>query len=328
MGRIKTKFNTDDLFLEGQHSSTEKQDFIQSPLFPIVATMYNTTDRAIRVGHITKNDTFCSALITSVEGFVVGKIRFNRSNSFDYSSTSNGTTEPSSNVLVSSTSANYIRAKLSKNSDHVAASWLRRNAIDAPRCVSNTIRNIADSVVDRAFGKSLSCRPYIEFSSEITTFLSDVVMNKKTMSEMSADMRQSFDAKYSQYEESCNKFNAAIDKAKTFFDQDKWVLVRDVNRGVILCAITPDNTVAALDIYKLGDGLPHDHKYDYANYSIKPKWYPCYDAIPEEYRRELDYSLMMLKVHTRSNSMIPEDPQGIWMDIGAANYGQITVLPK
>lgn len=336
MGKARIKFNTDDLFLEGQHSFMEKQSFLRSPLFPIVATMYNTTDRKIRVGQILSNqvstngdpkDTIMYALITTPEGFVVGKIRCNRG-TFDYSATSDGVSTPSSNVLISSTSANYLRAKLSKTSDHVAASWLRRGATEAICCVSNALRSISDSAVDKAYGRSVSNRPMVSYDSSTTTFLSNVVMGKTTMLQMPADMRQIFDMKYREYEESNSKFSEAVEKTKSFFDQGKWVLIRDVNNGVILGAITPDGAVAGLDAYLYGEGLPHGECHDFARFSLMPKWYPSYDAIPDEYRRELDYSLMMLRVHINSDTIPTHEGRSIWMDIGAANSGKILILPR
>lgn len=337
MGKARIKFNTDDLFLEGQHSFIEKQSFIRSPLFPIVATMYNTTERKIRVGHIVNNqlstsadpkETIMSALLTTPEGFMVGKVRCNRG-TFDFSATSDGVSEPSSNVLISSTSANYLRTKLSKNSDHVAVSWLTRTSTDAIRAVSNVLRSISDTLVDKAYGRSVSSRPTVEYNSDITTFLSNVVMGKTTMLQMPADMRQTFDSKYNDYTINNNKFEEAIEKTKTFFDQGKWVLINEVNRGVILGAIFPDGAVAGLDIYKWGDSLPHGETHDFAPFSLMPKWYPRYDAIPEEYRRELDYALMMLKVHRNADSLIPQaDHRNIWMDIGAANWGKVMILPR
>ena len=336
MGKAKIKFNTDDLFLEGQHSFMGKQNFIRSPLFPIVATMYNTTERKIRVGHIVSNqistsadpkETVMSALLTTPEGFMVGKVRCNRG-VFDFLATSDGVSAPSSNVLISSTSANYLKVKLSKNSDHVAASWLRRTSTDAICCISNVIRSITDTAVDRAYGRSVSSRPMVEYDSDITTFLSNVVMGRATMLQMPAEMRQIFESKYRDYTLNNNKFEEAIEKAKSFFDQGKWVLIREVNNGVILGAIIPDGAVAGLDIYKIGNSLPNGECHDFARFSVMPKWYSCYDAIPEEYRRELDYALMMLKVHRNADSLTPNDERGIWMDIGAANWGKIMILPR
>jgi hypothetical protein len=337
VGKVKIKFNTDDLFLEGQHSTMEKHNFLRSPLFPIVATMYNTTDRKIRVGHIVSNqistsadpkETIMSALLTTPEGFMVGKVRCNRG-VFDFSATSDGMSEPSSNVLISTASASYLRAKLSKTSDHVAAQWLRRTANDAIYCVSNVIRSISDTAVDRAYGRSVSSRPTVEYNADITTFLANVVMGNATMLQMPADMRQIFDGKYRDYSLNNAKFDEAIEKAKSFFDQGKWVLINGINHGVVLGAITPDGAVSGLEIYKWAEGLPHGGVHDFARFSLTPKWYPSYDAIPEEYRRELDYALMMLKVHRNAASVnIDPNERNIWMDIGAAGWGKVVVLPR
>jgi hypothetical protein len=337
VGKAKIKFNTDDLFLEGQHSLTDKQNFLRSPLFPVVATMYNTTDRKIRVGHVVSNQvstsadpksTIMSAMITTPEGFMVGKVRYNRG-TFDFATVSDGVTDPSSNILISTASANYLRAKLSKTSDHVAASWLRRVADDAIHCVSNVIRSISDIAVDRAYGKSISGRPMIRYDDDTTTFLSNVVMGKTTMLQMPAEMRQVFDKKYDEYTISNNKFEEAIEKVKNFFDQGKWVLINEVNNGVILGAITPDGAISGLDIYKSLNGLPHGGAHNFAPFSLRPKWYPSYDAIPEEYRRELDYGLMMLKVHRNADSTATDpNVHDIWMDIGAAIWGKAVVLPR
>lgn len=329
MGRTKVKFNINDLFLDGQHTPEQKLSFTRSPLFPIVTTIYNTTDRKTRIGKTVLSDTVSSVTITTEEGFVVGRVRHYPGNGqYDYTATSDGVSDPSSNVLISTTSASYLRAKLSKNSSHVAAAWLRRNAEDARNCITNTIRAVVDSAVDMAYGRSVTERPMIEFDTNIATFLSNVVTGKTTMLQMPADLRQTFEAKYREYEQSSEKFDAAIDKVKSFFDQSKWVLIRNVNGGVILGAISSDGAIAGLDIYRYSDGLPHGETHDFAPQLMKPTWYPSYDAIPEEYRRELDYSMMMLRVHRNSDTPMPDEERKVWMDIGAANWGKILILPR
>ncbi len=336
MGRTKIKFNIDDLFLEGQHSSTEKQAFIRSPLFSIMTTIYNTTDKTVRVGQIISNqistsadpkDTIMSAVITTPEGLSVGKLRCNRG-TYDYVSTSDGMIDPAANTLISTTSANYIRSKLSKNSEHVAASWLRRCAADGIHCISNAIRSVTDSLTDRAYGRSIVARPSIEFSSEVGTFLANVAMGNLTMMQMPADIRHEFETKYSEYTNNSKKFYAAIDAAKNFFDQGKWVLIRNINAGVVLGAISPDGAVAGLDIYRNGTGLPHGEINNYAHFTMRPKWYPSYEAIPDEYRRELDYALMVLKVHRNADTLFPNSERDVWTDIGAASWGKMLLLPR
>lgn len=335
MGRTRIKFNVNDLFLDGQHTPAEKQYLIRSPLFPVVATIYNAADKAVRVGQLICDQSVTdpaqmvmSAVITTSEGFVVGKVKYHRGN-FQYLSVSDGVSDPGSSSLISTNSSNYIRAKLSKAADHVASRWLQQGINCATNCVADNIRTVADMAVDKAFGESVSCKPYVEFNSEITTFLSEVAMGAAVMTQMPSDMRQVFEDKYKKYEDRKNKFKASIDKAKSFFDQEKWVLALNVNGGVILGAINPHGAVAALDSYEIDGSLPYA-KDGYADYTVQPKWYPNYEAIPDVYRSEVDYALMMLKVHRNSQNLFPDvgGCNQLWMDIGASVTGKMLLLPR
>lgn len=328
MGTSKTKFNTNDLFVEGQHTPEERLNFIRSPLFPVVTTIYNTTDKTTRIGRVTMGDTTISALITTEEGFIVGKLRYYPHNKqYDFASVSDGLSEPSGNILISTSSVSYLRAKLSKNSSHVAAAWLRRNATDAKHCITNAIRGVIDSAVDKVYGSSVSQVPTVEFDADICTFMANVVMGKTTMLQMPSDMRQTFESKYRNYENNSQKFRDAIEKVKTFFDHGKWILIRNVNDGIILGAISHDGAVAGLNMYSNGV-LPHGESYDYAPFSLKPRWYPNFEAIPEEYRRELDYAMMVLKVHRNAESVFPSEERQLWLDVGAASWSKILILPR
>jgi hypothetical protein len=335
VGRTKIKFSVNDLFLDGQHTPAEKQYLVRSPLFPVMATIYNTTDKAVRIGRLLCDQSVTdpaqmvmSALITTPEGFVVGKVKYHRGD-FQYLSTSDGVSDPVSSPLITTTSSNYLRAKLGKDSDHVAVRWLRQGVNCATNCVADNIRTVADMAVDKAFGESVSCKPYVEFNSGITTFLSEVAMGAAVMTQMPSDMRQVFEDKYKKYEDRKNKFKASIDKAKSFFDQEKWVLALDINGGVILGAIAPHGAIAALDSYEIDGSLPYA-KSGYANYTMQPKWYPNYEAIPEAYRSQVDYALMMLKVHKNSQNLFPDvgGVNQLWMDIGASVTSKIVILPK
>lgn len=336
MGQTKTDFNADEFFIDGQHTPEERRVFMQSTFFPIAVAMYNTTNKAIRVGKIgyvaEGVPAVKSALIVSPEGFMVGKLKLEVSE-YKFFVASDGVTEPDHNVMLSSVNPNYVRAKLSKSSKHVAVTALKYRAENTSKQVSHIVRSLVDNIVDTENTQTVSRRPSANMPANIVSYLADIVAGKSTLADMPLDVRTQFEDKYKVYASHVARFHAAVDAAKGMFDQDKWLLVQDINGGVIFGSVSPTGVLDALDIYKTSErGLPVSDHHEYAKFSVAPKWYPNYEAIPEECRRELDYSLMMLKVHANSNSasIFPATnmPEQYWPDIGAAVSGKVVLLPK
>lgn len=350
--KIKNAFVMSELFVEGQHTPQDMQKFSRSPLFPIAATIYNTVDKALRVGrieytalsaseldHIDPAKTHMTAYFCTPEGLTVAKA-ICRTGQFSFHTTydvlTSGTSMGSADLTT--TNANYIRAKLSKSSNHPALSSLQACIRSAQTVISHKLRNITDSLVDTFFGNGVSRRPTIEFSSAEATYLADIVMGKATSMDIPPTDWQEIEIKYQAHSNRAAKFDSAIEQAREAFDGDKWVFIHEINGGVMLGAIRPDGVQKALEAYRLGNYLPsHEStEHTYANFVIPLKWYPSVEALPEDYKRELDYALVMLKAHRGSEAngepnLIPVTGYGKlgnWPQIGAFKRDSVMFLPK
>ncbi len=350
--KIKNAFVMSELFVEGQHTPQDIQKFSRSPLFPIAATIYNTVDKALRVGHIEyrasgaselnhidPDKTDMTAYFCTPEGLTVAKA-ICRTGQFSFHTTldvlSSGTSMGSPDLTT--TNANYIRAKLSKSSNHPALSSLQACIRSAQTVISHKLRGITDSLVDKFFGNGVSRRPTIEFSSAEATYLADIVMGKATSMDIPPADWQGIEIKYQAHSHRAAKFDSAIEQAREAFDGDKWVFIPEINGGVMLGAIRSDGVQKALDAYRLGNYLPsHEStEHTYANFVIPLKWYPSVEALPEDYKRELDYALVMLKAHRGSEAngepnLIPVTGYGKlgnWPQIGAFKRDSVMFLPK
>lgn len=343
--RIKNTFVLSELFLEGQHTPQDIQKFSRSPLFSIAATLFNTTDKALRVGHveydsqphynhIDPDKTNMTACLCTTEGLTVAKIACCAGN-FSFYTTFDATTSTSmGNPELTTTNSNYIRSKLSKSSKHPALINLH-NAIKAARTViASKLRHIIDGLTDDFYGGGVSHRPRLDLDEKYITFLADIVMGNKTKESVRPSDWTVFEDAYQKHCQKTTKFDSAIDQVREAFDGDKWVLVH-VNRGVALGAIRYDGVQKVLDAYQSGDWLPacDNSEYNYANFTIPLKWYPSYEAIPEDYKRDVDYALVMLKAHRgaaaeEDNNMIPQVNRCNWPKIGAFKRDSVMFLPK
>lgn len=350
--KIKNAFVMSELFVEGQHTPQDMQKFSRSPLFPIAATIYNTVDKALRVGHIKYTalsaseldhidpaKTHMTAYLCTPEGLPVAKVTC-KTGQFSFHTTydvlSSGTSMGSPDLTTKS--ANYIRAKLSKSSDHPALSSLQACIKSAQTVISQKLRNITDSLVDTFFGAGVSHRPTIEFSRAEGTYLADIVMGKATSMDIPPTVWQEIETKYQAHSHKAAKFDSAIEQAREAFDGDKWVFIPEINGGVMLGAIRPDGVHKALEAYQFGNYLPSHESTEhiYADFVIPLKWYPSVEALPEDYKRELDYALVMLKAHRGSEAndepdLIPVTNYGKlgnWPQIGAFKRDSVIFLPK
>ena len=331
----KIKFDSKLIFLDDQHSQADKDVFIRSPLFPVFVSAYNSTGGGIRVGLFDYNIDADAARwrinVVTPQGFIVGMIKGQANyvtgdQSYEYATVMNGLADPrgSSHTVLHTSNSRYLLNKLSAKSNHEAASYLRRYTKEAGRVVDNFIYSTVDGLIDKKFGERISRSPAVYLSPNLDTYLARVAMGEVTLNDMPMDMRTELDTKFSDYKTKREKFWQATNFVKDFIKGGKWLYINNINGGVVVAAIAADNTEKAIDGYQDGLSLAGAEAGGYAQYSIEPKWYPSHDAIPEEYRRELDYGLMMLKVHTKSEGHIPKlemrfsTELKIWDEIGAA----------
>lgn len=330
----KIKFDTNNVFFKNQHTPEQKAKFLRSPLFPVFVAAYNSTEGAIRVGEIREyamtQKTNTKVMLVNDYGLGIGVLESNMGeqlsalDSFSYHSvtTAISSSFQSMNRLITTSNPRYLQSKLSSKSDHDAVTWLRRSVKEAKDAIGAAVRAMVDRCIDIANGESVASKPIVKMSERVGTYLALVVMGKMSFNEIPTAQRAAFDEAFKVYTEKQGKFENALRAAEEFVSGEKWLLIPDINNGVLLAAIIGDAIKPQIKNYQLTGNLDINFS-QYTNYSLAPEWYPSMQDIPEQYRTELEYSLTMLKTHRNSNEMIPTHDGWNpiqWPEVGAAMY--------
>ena len=334
-GKAKVKFDVRDLLFPEQHINEQEaaQSLIKSRVFGIIAQIYSESDKFLRVGKIVKGSAGEAVNVEMVSplGFLGcrvsetapighgGKVNFY----LPFSPLSNEATQ---NHLATA-NPRYLQSKIRPQVDHPVSSSLLAKISNARDAIPDRLRSMLDQMIDKMFGESICSAPKFDVTKvkdSTSTFMARYMAGEVALAEMSSDVRTNFEEVYGKYLEKRGKFSEVIQKGKDFVDGEKWVYIPGVNGGVVLGAISPEPMLAALDRYTKGDPLPDLAHGDYKMVETIPfKWYKSFENIPDEYRRGLEYSLVMLKTHQGSQKMLPE-PEIIgkfWHEMGCYTVG-------
>ena len=329
MARSVIKFNISDIFLDGQTIQEDRLSLIRSPLFGILANLYNRSEKSIRVGVVTRaeatNDIHSVEIVTP-EGLKVGRLSTRYGCRFDfgvYPDPLSGGGNP--NALISSSNPKYLQTKLGPNSDHEAARAFDIKLASAKVFVSELLRGMLDGFIDKTAGASFTSSPKVFGDSyisnrdevELCNYLALHFAGEVTPTEMPSHLRHAFDKMYKGFTDKKNKFADALSRSCEMFSGEKWIYFSNMNGGVILGAIRTDAMQVAIDKYGSGQHLPFTSEFNYAQWDMPLKWYPSHGHIPADIRQQVDLSLVMLKAHRNSDEMFPTDGR-FWEEMGCA----------
>lgn len=323
MARSVIKFNVSDIFLEGQNSQNERIALINSPLFGAVANLYNRSEKKIRVGHIELGqdvygiNTFIKKVnIVSSYGYPIATVG---SNNYNYDSVYfNVCPSPTSqSTRLSTSKPKYLQNKLGPKSNHEAATSFDHYLRQTEYFLPEHFRSIIDNSVDRLSGRTNVHAPQCKVGDSLGHFLALCVKGEITQSEIPHEYRTQLDNNFKEYTSNRARFMDAISQVSEFCSGEKWIYMNNINKGVILGAVNTESSLAALNVYKMGDCLPSASlgKYYYCKESVALKWYPSHEAIPDDLRQQVELSLVMLKAHRDSSEMLPS-VGGTWLEMG------------
>ena len=323
MARSVIKFNISDIFLEGQNSSDARVMLINSPLFGAVANLYNRSEKKVRVGHIDLGqdaygiNTFIKKVnIVTPYGYPVASV-VSHNSAYD-SVFFNVCPSPTSHMNRLSTSKpKYLQNKLGPKSNHEAATSFDHYIRQANYFLPEHFRSIIDHLTDRLSGRTNVHAPKCRVGDTLAHFLALCVKGEITQSEIPHEYRTQLDDNSKEYMSHLTKFADATNQVSEFCSGEKWIYMNNINKGVILGAVNTESSLAALNVYKMGEFLPSASlaKYDYCKESVALKWYPSHEAIPDDLRQQVELSLVMLKPHRDSSEMLPS-VGGCWVEMG------------
>lgn len=334
-GKAKIKFDLRDLLFPEQHVNEQEtiHALMKSPLFSIIAQMYNQSEKFMRVGKIKNSggDMATDVEMVSPLGFLICRLSLSGTIGNGGSVSLNMPYGPmykeAGHNYLSTANPRYLQSKIKFDCDHPAAIGLKTRVGNAKNVLPDQLRVMLDTMVDRMFGESISGAPTFDVTkvnNSTSTFMARYMAGEVTLVEMPLDVRNNFAEVYGKYTDKREKFKETIQKGKDFVEGEKWVYIPGVNDGVVLGAISPEPMLAALNNYANGGDLPSLNSAPYQITETVPfKWYKSFDCIPEEYRSGLEYSLVMLKMHRASDSMLPP-PQYMgtfWQEMGCYTVG-------
>lgn len=324
-------FNVKDIFLADQNSEEVRNIFLRSPLFGIVVAAYNRAKAQnldALVGKISLRDSTSTIVqrvsIVTPKGVPVATVSNldTTYTSINFSTHSNHLELPEHAMRqLSSSNPKYVQSKLSVKSEHDAALSFDSALKSGYNFFNEMMRHVVDELVDHVNGGRTRYRPTISphsLTDEAVTFLVKVYAGELSMAQMRLDMRSHLDDTLKKYREQSAKFDGAIHKSTEFMDGEKWVLLENMNSGVVVGCVSPSGMVEGLNGYKNVGSLPYISDLNYAQETIPFKWYPSFSDIPDETRRAIEFSMMMLKTHRNSDDMLPKDCPGgrFWIDMG------------
>jgi len=334
MARRKIQFDHSKLFFEGHNSQKDINNLVNSPLYPAVISLYNQSNGKVRVGKITTNISGLDITdypIVSDLGFAIARLQLNRS-SGDAVYSIGTAMNPFASVNrislgrnLSTTNPRYLINRISEKSDHDVARDLRTKLEDLPNLLSEWLRTLVDNVTDHATGTGYVSKPYIDHSrltARSMTFLAECYAGMVKPSDAPAHTATEISLALDHYKALSDKFIKAVNCSREFFSGDKFIFFRSINGGVVLGSINTSKIMEALNQYER-EALPYYNTYDYVGDPITPfKWYPDLAGIPEDIKRELDYSLLMFKTANTMSDLEEQNYIGkkIHVDVGGAYY--------
>lgn len=321
------KFNVHDIFMEGQNTVENRNLFVSSPLFPVFVALYNRAAGRVKVGLLkTRQAAGGKNYITEVP--IVSQIGLKIASINNSNSTYDGLSfvvmwqpfQKHGIGMLNTTNPKYMQSRLSAKSRHDAAIDFDNRLGATLNAIDYAIKSMVGTAIDKKFGRNISSAPafgrYADLSSSLVTFLARYFVGEVGQSELDSNNRTEFERLFNEYCANREKFKVSLADTRDMLSTEKWVYITDANGGVILGAIRPEPLCAAVDQYMLSGSLPMDA--NYVAESVPFKWYPSFDDIPEDYRKSLTFSMVMLKAHTGSAEMLPtEEGCNFYYELGA-----------
>lgn len=105
-------------------------------------------------------------------------------------------------------------------------------------------------------------------------------------------------AAYDSHRKEVKLWETQINKLRTMFTTDKWIMINDVRGGFLLGALSKEQFMAKIDFYKEHKSWTAPNNpviYKNNEFLLPMKWYPSIEAVPEDIREPFLGSLAMFQ---------------------------------
>lgn len=324
---------TNTFFYDAMTTEAERKDAMTSPMWPIVVAAMNACDGGLRVGTVKKQHGDSSIELVNSCGFMVARVHCGRG-VYYLNTYSDGISVTNGYQRIKSKRPKYIAQQLKKPKDGDEGSELYDELRDSLRVADMTPNRIMHGFLNdtvRSMYDGYSA-PTASMSDEMATILLRMYMKEMHPSEVDAVDQTKLDNAYKKYCANRDKLNESFSVVRDLFSKDKWVLVYDyLNNSVMVGALSHHPAQAAVDLYIKEGSFRASNAFSYAQIVHLFQWYPSFDAIPDDIRKELEIQLMMYKVNTNGERLLPSVTHGLklWAEGGMAinsDWGDAPVI--
>jgi hypothetical protein len=320
-----------DFFLEGMSNETERAQLIKSELWPLVTATINATDGKLRVGFIRMSGWQSVCMVNSV-GFAVATIT--NTDKCRMHLMYEGVDPDGGWLLMKSKHAKYMVRKLRKPKEGAVPTSEYTSLLNAIKKVENTLDSLLRSVLVNSTYSAYPNRstPSAPLDEHLATILLRLYKGHLNPIDIPSQSINSLDHAFNRYLNSRESFETAFKSCRDLFNSDKWVLIYDyqycqnidspVRSSVIVGAVSRQPALAAINRYMNEGQFPMNNLFTYSDITHPLKWYPSFEHIPDEIRKEIEIQLMMYKVNRQSSQLLPRPVESFvqWTDGGIACY--------
>lgn len=224
---------------------------------------------------------------------------------------------------IESKNVRYIVKKLGESSNHDVYICIHHALNRAATGLGEMVRGLLGDSFYAMTGKYLHRSiPSLSDSNGNYALLLRHFMGEVKREELSLETVRKLDSDYKRWLDESNALRTALERFNTVFSHDKWLVMPQVNGGVIVGALSFHPLQSAVREAANDNGLlPSANNFNYVQEVVPFKWYKSFDSIPEGILAELNLSALMLKAHTGSEELFPRvERDKVYEDIEVVTY--------
>lgn len=302
----KKVFDVSNIFFAGKNfSEQDKQRVVLSPVWPAAVAVYSATGQKARVFSHMVDGQEETIFMSDENGFNLCAVQkcnsdylFLSADSYvthvDYARSESVGILRDYTTRLKTVDLSYMSSALrSKSKGHEAQDRLK-NATQKVTLESDDIVFVAvDSMLDQRAGGTLQ-HPEPDRSGLHNSVFADAILGNN----LSVSDKLALDTMLDKYKIEKDKYNQIGRDTVSFFDNDKWMVVRSLDSpdGFMIGVVDKTKVVEKL----LQMPLHRSSVFSRSEYMVEQKplrWYASLDVMPDDMRQSFELSCLMVKSH-------------------------------
>jgi len=307
-------------FLGNKFDESEQIMFYRSPFWAVYAQIHNITEGEWVIGHAQYAGDHPYVVFSTKQGVPVAYITQtthpkSRRKYWQFEFNNNPFAAETdykdyvTKAVLRSGTMSYIVSNLKK-----CASDIKEKMLASRDTLDKNVKDLITAAMYEGY-RDLHHRPSVEqFDSDTRLQLLKLAMGEIDRASMTPDSYRICEIRHKEYMREVEKRNITVEAAKSYAINDKWLIIKGILGGLIVGRIPKDTVLREVMTFC-----------DYTNTTRESMnmqsvgWYKSFDDLPAELSADLMPSLMMLKVHTGSDDLLPSRNQAVtvWKDAGS-----------